>query len=97
MAVLLISSATIVFLGTTWWFLTHQRRKLRRVWSWQRIRVRTLDFFVADVSGQKLLPVILLLPFLPQLIGHGRSFVGLCLSILVTVSFAILIMRRAAK
>ncbi len=92
-----ISLFLISVLGTVWWILTRRPRKVRRVFSWRRVYVRTLDFFVADVSGQKLFAIVLVCPFLPQVLGFGQSLIGLILSAAVSVTFGIIVLRRAAK
>ena len=97
MEILSVAIAVIVVLGTVWALLSRRPRRVKRIWSWRRICVRTLDYFIADSGGQRVLVLLLFLPFVPQLIGYGRSIVGFGLSIIVAVAIVIVAIQRAAK
>jgi hypothetical protein len=97
MEILGATLAVVIVLGTIWVLLTRRRRKVKRVWSWRRIYLRTLDYLVADYVGERALILLILAPFLPQLLGHGRSILGFSLSAIIALTIAIIAIQRTAK
>lgn len=86
---LIVAVAVVLLLWPLWLVLTHKpkrRIRIKRVWSWRRVMIRTLDGMVLDASsGSKLVvlvsfaPLILYMVLAPVL-GIGWTLTGMVVS-----------------